>query len=133
MVRLDAPIQICECLVNGCRSPPRWYVCMPLRNLKWLTSMEARLGVGQKMLQLVTRMSTSHGRTPAERQTVVQNGGTEKGGSRNVSKRGCEDSSVKIKMSRACTYHQAGCQHSCLKGVLISDKAYSDKVYRKGT
>jgi hypothetical protein len=38
---------------------------MSLRNLKWLTSMDARLGVGQKMLQLVTRMSTSEGRMPA--------------------------------------------------------------------
>jgi hypothetical protein len=49
----------------GALSPPRWYVCMSLRNLKWLTSKEARLGVGHKMLQLVTRMSTSQGRTPA--------------------------------------------------------------------
>jgi hypothetical protein len=34
---------------------------MSLRSLKWLTSMEARLGVGQNMLQLVTRMSTWEG------------------------------------------------------------------------
>jgi hypothetical protein len=46
---------------------------MSLRNLKWLTSKEARLGVGHKMLQLVTRMSTSQGRTPAGRE-VHRNG-----------------------------------------------------------
>jgi hypothetical protein len=39
---------------------------MSLLNLKWLMSMEARLGVGQKMLQLVTRMSTCSGRMPAQ-------------------------------------------------------------------
>jgi hypothetical protein len=38
---------------------------MSLLNLKWLISMDARLGVGQKMLQLVTRMSTCSGRMPA--------------------------------------------------------------------
>jgi hypothetical protein len=37
---------------------------MSSRILKWLTSMEAREGVGQKMEQLVTRMSMSLGRRP---------------------------------------------------------------------
>jgi hypothetical protein len=37
---------------------------MSLLNLKWLISMDAREGVGQKMLQLVTRMSTCSGRMP---------------------------------------------------------------------
>jgi hypothetical protein len=37
---------------------------MSVRNLKLLISMEARLGVGQKIEQLVMRMSMSLGRKP---------------------------------------------------------------------
>lgn len=50
---------------------------MSLRNLNWFTSMLARLGVGQKIEQLVTKMSMSQARRPAQAQQSVDTCGND--------------------------------------------------------